>query len=102
MTDLPLLPHHKALLDASGVSPEVAEARGYRSITTRAELARLGFGQSINCYKLLKTAILTFSVSGNYNQPGPRSPKQHRATWEEGRCSSEAIHHSRVGGNAQV
>jgi DNA polymerase-1 len=33
-------------LEASAVNREVAEARGYRSITTRAELTRLGFGDS--------------------------------------------------------
>lgn len=39
-----LLPHHEQLLRASAIAPEVAAARGYRSVTTRAELARLGFG----------------------------------------------------------
>lgn len=39
-----LLPQHQALIDASAVSPEVAAARGYRSVTTKADLARLGFG----------------------------------------------------------
>jgi hypothetical protein len=38
-----LLPHHRQCINESGITPEVALARGYRSVTTRAELARLGF-----------------------------------------------------------
>ena len=38
-----LLPQHAALLSASAISPEVAAARGYRSVTVKAELTRLGF-----------------------------------------------------------
>jgi len=41
-----LLPQHEALIRGSGISPEVATARGYRSVTSRAELRRLGFGAS--------------------------------------------------------
>jgi hypothetical protein len=43
---LALLPQHVRLIEASAISPEVAEARGYWSVTTQAELKRLGFGQS--------------------------------------------------------
>ena len=39
----PLLPHHLALLKASAIAPEVARARGYRSVTAGSELDRLGF-----------------------------------------------------------
>lgn len=47
-TDIPpahdqLLPQHQALIQESGISEEVAMARGYRSAITRAELKRLGF-----------------------------------------------------------
>ena len=38
-----LLPQHVAMLRASAVSEDVAQERGYRSITDKAELARLGF-----------------------------------------------------------
>src|SRR5437667_548771 len=34
-----LLPQHQKLLDDSGISPEVATARGYASATTKDELA---------------------------------------------------------------
>ena len=35
--------HGRTVLVESGVSPEVALARGYRTVGTKAELARLGF-----------------------------------------------------------
>src|SRR5215208_5849269 len=41
-----LLPQHAALLAASAIAGDVARGRGYRSITTRAELRRLGFSDS--------------------------------------------------------
>ena len=41
-----LTPEHAAMLAASGILPEVAAARGYRSIGTRADAERLGFGRS--------------------------------------------------------
>jgi hypothetical protein len=39
-----LLPQHRALLHASGISPEVAEQRRYRSESVKARLGELGFG----------------------------------------------------------
>jgi hypothetical protein len=41
-----LLPHHQELIRASAISERVADARGYRSMTTRAAAARLGFGKT--------------------------------------------------------
>jgi hypothetical protein len=41
--DLDLLPQHADLLAASSITPEVAQARGYRSVRKKAELGRLGF-----------------------------------------------------------
>ncbi len=41
-----LLPQHAELIRASDISPEVAAARGYRSIMTKAELKQLGFSDS--------------------------------------------------------
>lgn len=43
MTTHALSPEHTALLAASAISSEVANARGYRTVTTKAELKRLGF-----------------------------------------------------------
>ena len=41
-----LLPQHKELIRASGIVAEVAEARGYRSVQSKADLRRLGFGDA--------------------------------------------------------
>ena len=41
----PLLPQHAALVAGSAISGEVVSARGYRSVESRAELRRLGFGE---------------------------------------------------------
>ncbi|MFI5364361.1 MAG: DUF927 domain-containing protein [Candidatus Binatia bacterium] len=41
-----LAPQHAVLLRESAIRPEVAAARGYRSVTTRAELRRLGFSDA--------------------------------------------------------
>ncbi len=38
-----LLPQHSSLLQNSAISQEVVSARGYRSVTAKAELRRLGF-----------------------------------------------------------
>jgi putative DNA primase/helicase len=38
-----LLPQHEALVRASAISPLVAAARGYRSVSRKADLERLGF-----------------------------------------------------------
>jgi hypothetical protein len=42
----PLLPQHQALIDGSAISPDVAEARGYRSLTTKAAVRGYGFAAS--------------------------------------------------------
>ncbi len=41
-----LLPQHQKLIDDSAILPEVAVERGYRSVRTKAELKRLGFGDT--------------------------------------------------------
>jgi len=38
-----LLPQHARLISGSAIAPEVAEARGYRSITRKVDLRELGF-----------------------------------------------------------
>jgi hypothetical protein len=44
--ELALTDHHRAELVKSGISPEVARERGYRTATTIREVKRLGFGES--------------------------------------------------------
>src|SRR4051794_12911057 len=39
-----LLPNHAQLIVDSGITPEIARARGYRSVTSKSELRALGFG----------------------------------------------------------
>ena len=41
-----LLPQHAALLRASAISPEVAKARGYRSVEQKARLTEVGFSST--------------------------------------------------------
>lgn len=57
-----LLPQHAALLKASKISPEVAAARGYRSLTIKADLSRLGFGDRQQIVPTLLVPV--FGVSG--------------------------------------
>lgn len=38
-----VLPQHATLLQTSGIAPEIAAARGYKSADTKATLARYGF-----------------------------------------------------------
>lgn len=45
MTQLQLLPQHVELLASSAISNRVSVDRGYRSVTTRAELIGLGFSE---------------------------------------------------------
>ncbi len=57
-----LLRQHQAMLNASAISPEVAAARGYRSVQTKAELGRLGFG---NSQRLVPTLLIPiWNVNG--------------------------------------
>ena len=39
-------PHKRMLFEESGIGTRVAVRRGYRTVTTKAELERLGFGRS--------------------------------------------------------
>jgi len=41
-----LATHHREHLQGSAISPDVIAERGYRTVTTKAELARLGFGRT--------------------------------------------------------
>ncbi len=40
-----LLPQHKKLIDGSAISSNVAQARGYRSVTKKSELEERGFSK---------------------------------------------------------
>lgn len=70
-----LLPQHQALIDGSGISPEIAAARGYRSVTAKADLERLGFGRGQRQVPAL--LIPVFDVHGELAtyQSRPDSPR---------------------------
>lgn len=57
-----LLPHHAALITDSAISPEVAVARGYRSVVKKAELRELGFG--VNQARVPALLIPIWGISG--------------------------------------
>jgi hypothetical protein len=58
-----LLPEHEQMLTASGIAPEVATARGYKSITTLADLGRLGFGDQ---QRLVPTLLIpVWNINGD-------------------------------------
>ncbi len=57
-----LSPRHQQLIDESAIAPEVASERGYRTITTKAELKRLGFADS-QC-RVPALLIPVFGVTG--------------------------------------
>ena len=71
----PLLPQHLALLKASAISPRVAKARKYRSVTNQAELERLGFAPAQQLVPAL--LIPVWSVAGEIatHQIRPDSPR---------------------------
>lgn len=70
-----LFPQHAALLEGSGITPEVAEARGYVSCDTKATLARLGFGQSARLVPGLLIPIHTVLGGVVFHQYRPDSPR---------------------------
>lgn len=76
--DQVLLPHHQRLLTDSGIAPEIAHARGYRSVTKKAELVRLGFS-SRQC-QVPALLIPVWNVNGEIGlyQSRPDSPRIER------------------------
>lgn len=77
-TDSTLNPEHKAMLDASAIAPEVAVARGYRSIGT-AEARDLGFKGQQARPGLLVPRWTVFGEQDGYqlrpNEPRERTSK---------------------------
>jgi hypothetical protein len=57
-----LLKQHQELIECSAISSDIAHARGYRSVTIRAELERLGFGRAQQQVPAL--LIPVWSISG--------------------------------------
>lgn len=72
---LPLLPQHAALLRSSGITPEVAQGRGYVSVDTKATLARFGFGRSARQVPGLLVPIYNVMGKVAFHQYRPDSPR---------------------------
>src|SRR3954454_16942620 len=70
-----LLPQHKQLLVESGISPEVARQRGYRSVEKKSELRALG----VSAAQCRAPALLVpvYDVTGEvaFHQIRPDSPR---------------------------
>src|SRR5688500_2146540 len=74
-----LLPHHQALITASAIASEVAEARGYRSVTDPAELRELVYADyQIRVPGLLVPIRDAFGQNGHY-QYRPDTPRCNEA-----------------------
>lgn len=73
--DKALLLHHEAMLHSSGISLEVAAARGYRSVTSCAELERLGFASKQRGVPSLLVPIYNVHGELAMYQSRPDSPR---------------------------
>lgn len=71
-----LLAQHEKLLAKSGISPEVAAARGYRSVDRKAALGRLGFAKSQQHVPALVVPVWS-TVTGQvaFHQARPDLPR---------------------------
>ena len=70
-----LLPQHASLIAASGIAPDVAEARGYRSVTLKNELSRLDFSQSQRLVPTLLVPVHTVHGKVGTYQHRPDTPR---------------------------
>lgn len=69
-TPTQLLPQHLDLIQASKIAPEIAAARGYCSVETKAKLKRLGFGER---QQIVPTLLIPV-----WNVDGEVATYQHR------------------------
>src|SRR5712692_6106145 len=90
----PLLPQHQALIAASAISSEVASARGYRSVTTKKELADLGFSKA---QQLVPTLLIPM-----WNVNGKVAFHQHRPDTPRTRSGKSVKYETRFGASLVV
>jgi hypothetical protein len=81
--DLSLSSRHEALLLASGIAPNVATMRGYKTVTVKSELERYGFSRSqqhVPALLIPVWAVATGKIVTYHLRPDtPRySPKRRR------------------------
>ena len=87
-----LLPQHQQLIDGSAMAPEVVEARGYRSLTTKAVVRGFGFAASqANVPGLL---IPVWNVAGDLPVPA-RSAANQRWQTHQVRNAGQVAHGAR-------
>ena len=70
-----LAPQHTALLRASAITRKVAAARGYRTVTTRAEVRRLGFADAQARMPALLIPVWTVCGDVGLYQLRPDTPR---------------------------
>lgn len=70
-----LLPEHEDLIRASAISPEVAAARGYRSVTKKSELEELGFGRQQRRVPALLIPVWNVVGEVRLYQSRPNAPR---------------------------
>jgi hypothetical protein len=77
-TSLILLPQDQQLIEASGITPQVAKVRGYYSATHKRQLARLGFAD----YQQLTPALVIpiYNANGKITtyQARPHQPRHDK------------------------
>lgn len=67
--------HHAHLIAASAISEEVADARGYRTVTTKTELRRLGFSDRQRCVPSLLLPVHSVTGETPFYQIRPDQPR---------------------------
>lgn len=82
LDDLGLAPRDRVLLEASAIAPEVAVARGYTTVYTRAALEKLGFGPSQRNVPALVIPIYDAFTNGRplLHQARPHEPRREPRT----------------------
>lgn len=70
-----LLPHHAAMLEASAIPPDVVLERGYRSVRSKAELGRLGFGRNQLLVPTLLVPVHDVRGAVAFHQHRPDEPR---------------------------
>lgn len=73
-----LLPQHAKSLAESGISQDVIEARGYRSVESKAELERLGFSQPQRLTPTLLVPIWGRGVKVGLYHHRPDEPRMNK------------------------
>ena len=73
-----LYKHHAEMLMASAVAPAVSRARDYRTVETKAELGRLGFGKAQQIVPTLLIPVFNERGEIELFQHRPDEPRRKR------------------------